>query len=71
MPRRLTANDIELVLKKHGFECISQKGSHRKWRNSDNGLVTIVPYHGNRLLPIGTLFSIIRSSKIPKEEFGF
>ncbi len=31
--RRLTAKEVETLLKKYDFELISQKGSHRKWRN--------------------------------------
>ena len=30
--RRLNAKQIEKILKKYGFELISQKGSHKKWR---------------------------------------
>lgn len=71
MPRRLTSRDVENVLLEHGFECISQRGSHRKWYNARTGAVTIVPYHGNKPLPIGTLYSVIRASKLPKSDFGF
>jgi predicted RNA binding protein YcfA (HicA-like mRNA interferase family) len=28
--RRMKADDVERILRKHGFELISQKGSHRK-----------------------------------------
>lgn len=71
MPKRLTAHDVENVLTTHGFECISQRGSHRKWHNHQTGAIAIVPYHGNKPLPIGTLYSIIRASKLPKSDFGF
>ena len=33
--RRLTSKEVEKLLKKYGFELISQKGSHRKWPNID------------------------------------
>lgn len=71
MPVRLTSKDIIKVLSSHGFVCVSQKGSHQKWRNSETGAVTIVPCHGNNQIPIGTIFSIIKASKLDKSEFGY
>ena len=32
--RRMNAKQVEKILKKYEFELISQKGSHKKWRNS-------------------------------------
>jgi predicted RNA binding protein YcfA (HicA-like mRNA interferase family) len=32
--RRMTAREVEAVLKRYGFDLVSQKGSHLKWRNS-------------------------------------
>jgi predicted RNA binding protein YcfA (HicA-like mRNA interferase family) len=43
--RRMDAKQIEKILKQYGFELISQKGSHRKWRNFERNLQVIVPYH--------------------------
>ena len=31
--RRLNATEVEAILRRYGFTLISQKGSHRKWRN--------------------------------------
>ncbi|WP_414527927.1 type II toxin-antitoxin system HicA family toxin [Nodularia chucula] len=33
--RRMNADELERILTRYGFELISQKGSHRKWRNID------------------------------------
>jgi len=41
--RRLNAKQVEKILKRYGFELISQKGSHRKWRNSARNLQVTVP----------------------------
>jgi predicted RNA binding protein YcfA (HicA-like mRNA interferase family) len=46
--RRMTARDVERLLKDYGFELISQKGSHRKWRHPGAGLQVIVPDHRGR-----------------------
>ena len=36
--RRMNADEVERILNRYGFELISQKGSHRKWRNLDRQL---------------------------------
>jgi len=67
--RRMTAREVEAVLKRYGFDLVSQKGSHRKWRNSANGLQVIVPEHRGRTLPIGTLRAILKGAEIPESEW--
>ncbi|MBD2296241.1 type II toxin-antitoxin system HicA family toxin [Anabaena sphaerica FACHB-251] len=47
--RRMNADEVERILQRYGFELISQKGSHRKWRNIDRQLQVIVPYHKGHL----------------------
>ena len=51
-----------------GFELVSQKGSHRKWRNIDRQLQVIVPLHKSRV-PIGTLRNIMIGADIPESEW--
>ncbi|MBD2483763.1 type II toxin-antitoxin system HicA family toxin [Planktothrix sp. FACHB-1365] len=67
--RRMNADEVENILKNYGFELVSQKGSHRKWRNLDRQLQTIVPYHKGRNLPIGTLRNIMINADIPETEW--
>ncbi len=66
---RLTAKEIEKLLSKYGFELVSQKGSHRKWRNQASGRQVIVQYHGNKSLPLGTLRNILTNAEIPETEW--
>ncbi len=56
------------VLRRHGFEKVAQKGSHQKWRHPD-GRQVIVADHGSKLIPIGTLRSIIEGSKLSVDDF--
>ncbi|NEQ78734.1 MAG: type II toxin-antitoxin system HicA family toxin [Moorea sp. SIO2I5] len=67
--RRMNARQVEAILGRYGFDLISQKGSHRKWRNSQQNLQVIVPYHKGRDLPIGTLRNIFVSADIPESEW--
>ena len=64
----LDAKDVMRVLKHHGFEKISQKGSHQKWRHP-NGRQVIVAVHGRKPIPVGTLKSIIEGSGLSLDDF--
>jgi predicted RNA binding protein YcfA (HicA-like mRNA interferase family) len=66
---RLTAREVALILAAHGFVLVSTRGSHEKWRNPDTRKQVIVPQHRGRVLPIGTLLSIIHGSEIPGESW--
>lgn len=66
---RLTAKEVEKLLSRYGFELISQKGSHRKWRNPVSSRQAIVPLHRNQPLPLGTLRNILINAEIPDFEW--
>lgn len=70
MPKRLSAKGIEKYLIKAGFLLVSQKGSHRKWRNEQTGKQVIVPLHQGKDLPIGTLMNIVKGSGLDKDYFN-
>jgi predicted RNA binding protein YcfA (HicA-like mRNA interferase family) len=67
--RRLTAAEAETILKRYGFELVSQKGSHRKWRHPETVLTVVVPMHKGKMLPVGTLRAIMRGAEIPDDEW--
>jgi len=41
----VTSKELIKKLKKHGFEIVSQNGSHVKLYNRSNNKTLIVPYH--------------------------
>jgi predicted RNA binding protein YcfA (HicA-like mRNA interferase family) len=65
----MTAHEVERILIRFGFVCVSQKGSHRKWRNFEERLLVIVPEHGGKTLPLGTLADILGKAGIPESEW--
>ncbi len=68
--KSLTAKQLIKILEKHGFILSRQKGSHKIYKNLDSKIIVPVPMHGkNKLIPIGTFLSIIKQSKLSKEEF--
>ena len=69
--RTLTSLAVERVLARHGFELISQHGSHRKWRHQNKRVQVIVPEHKGKTLPLGTLRNIMLNAQIPDEEWKF
>lgn len=67
--RSLSGREICAILEANGFVFYSQRGSHIKLRaivNSET-LTVIVPAH--RTVQTGTMTSIIRQSKLPRELF--
>lgn len=66
---RLTADRVIAVLRSAGFIRIGTAGSHQKWRNQETGKQVIVPYHRGRILPFGTMRSIVEGSGIAVERW--
>ena len=67
--RRLTSREVERILSAHGFQPVSQQGSHRKWRHVEQRLQVIVPEHKGKTLPLGTLRNIFVSAQIPEDQW--
>lgn len=67
--RRMTAIELERLLAGHGFELVSQRGSHRKGRYPETGLQAIVPYQKGRPIPTGTLVHILKGAEIARDEW--
>ena len=56
------------MLHKNGFVLVGQRASHQKWRHA-NGRQVIVADHGSKVIPIGTLKSIIEGSGLDADSF--
>ncbi len=66
MPDLYSSKHIIKILKKHGFELVSQKGSHKKFKKDP--YIVIVP-DPKKEIPMGTFFSILRQSNLQKDDF--
>ena len=62
MPKLYSSAEISYVLEILGYNFVSQKGSHGKYKNSE-GVVTILPMN-KKEIPEGTLSSILKQTKI-------
>jgi len=58
----MNAKEVLKVLYQHGFSQIPQKGSHLKLSKDEKRV--IVPVHGTKDIPIGTLKSIEKQSGV-------
>lgn len=68
--RPITAKKLIKILTVHNFVLSRQKGSHAIYRHFITGIIVPVPLHGgNKPIHVGTLFAIIKQSRIPKEKF--
>ncbi len=60
---------VREILINAGFVYKSARGSHFKYENKRAGRIAIVPNHGNKDIPVGTIKSIIEMSGISAEKF--
>ena len=44
------------------------RGSHFGWLNPVTGAAVVVPHHGNRAIPQGTLIAIFKGAGIPRPQ---
>ena len=65
----LSARKIIKVLSKAGFQQVSQKGSHIKFKRKEGDKTKIVIVPNFNEIPVGTLRSIIRQSGLDIEDF--
>jgi predicted RNA binding protein YcfA (HicA-like mRNA interferase family) len=68
MSRLYSSRKIIRVLEENGFVLMSQKGSHLKLFSLRKRAVAIVPAN-KKEVPMGTFHSILRQSKLSKEDF--
>ncbi len=61
----ITPKQMVKFLKEHGFEEVSQKGSHLKMKNPKTGRQAIVPMHAKDI-PSGTEKSILEQAGLKK-----
>lgn len=64
---RVAAREVEGALLRTGFQFSHAKGSHRSYIKE--GKRVIVSFHGNRIIPPGTLRNILRQAGLSVEDF--
>ena len=65
----VSGKDAIRALQKFGFRLDRVEGSHHMLVKDDHPYTVVIPVHGTRPLPRGTLASIIRISRVGKKQF--
>jgi len=70
MAKLYSSDYILKVLREKGFQFVSQKGSHIKYRKDDGEKVlTVIIPAGRKEIPIGTFHSILKQSNLSRSDF--
>lgn len=69
MPKLYSSEQIVRTLEAHGFEFVSQRGSHAKYRKSGSPTLTVIVPAGRKEIPRGTFRSILRQSNLEEGVF--
>lgn len=70
MPRLYSSDEIIKSLERAGFQFVSQRGSHVKYRKVGQPTRTVIIPAGRNEVPRGTLRSILRQSGLAEAAFG-
>ena len=60
----MNAKRLEKLVVKEGWVFIRQSGSHRIFKHSTIIGLVVIPFHGSKDIPKGTLSSILKKSGI-------
>ena len=69
MPKLYSSDYIVKVILRLGFEFVSQKGSHAKFRKGINTVLTVIVPMSKKEIPFGTFRSILRQANLTTEDF--
>lgn len=61
--RPIEARRLLTFLARHGFQTVSQSGSHVKLRR-DDGVTLVVPFHARRPVKAGLVFKILKQAGV-------
>ena len=56
------------VVEKYGWKLARIKGSHHIYSKENSSTIIIIPVHGNRDLPIGTLKGILKDAGLTEDD---
>ncbi|MBV8196797.1 MAG: type II toxin-antitoxin system HicA family toxin [Candidatus Eremiobacteraeota bacterium] len=72
MPKapRVSGKEIVAALRRGGYVLSHVRGSHHYLRRPGAKRLVVVPVHGNQIVPVGTLLSILRQTELSVEELS-
>jgi predicted RNA binding protein YcfA (HicA-like mRNA interferase family) len=70
VPKLYSSREVIAALERNGFDFVSQRGSHVKYRKAGSPTRTVIVPAGRKEIPRGTLRSILRQSGLDESAFG-
>lgn len=58
------------IVQKVGWKLNRVKGSHHIYTQENNSVILVIPVHGNRDLPIGTLKAILKNAGLTEDDLN-
>lgn len=71
MPKLYSSREVLRVLRRAGFELVSQRGSHIKLRGVREGKLCVVIVPNHKEIARGTFSSIISQANLTRAEFEY
>ncbi len=68
--RSVSGKELCKVVEFYGWELNRIRGSHHVYRKEGVELILVIPVHGSRDLPIGTLTSIMKDAELSEEDLN-
>jgi predicted RNA binding protein YcfA (HicA-like mRNA interferase family) len=69
VPSLYSSKEVIIGLERAGFTCVSQRGSHVKYRKTGSPTRTVIVPAGRKQIPRGTIRSILRQSGLDESAF--
>lgn len=70
MPRLYSSREVIRALERAGFDFVSQRGSHVKYRKAGSPTRTVIVPANRPEIPRGTFRSILRQSGLQEDDIG-
>jgi len=58
------------IVQKVGWKLNRVKGSHHIYTQENSSVILVIPVHGNRDLPIGTLKAILKNAGLTEDDLN-
>jgi predicted RNA binding protein YcfA (HicA-like mRNA interferase family) len=69
VPKLYSSRQVIAALERNGFDFVSQRGSHVKYRKAESPTRTVIVPAGRKQIPRGTFRSILRQSGLDESVF--
>ena len=66
--KSISGKKLRKVVEKLGWTLVRVKGSHHIYTKEDIAKIIVIPVHGNRDLPIGTLKGILKDAELSEND---